>query len=72
MAWIALNYRGEEYTAKDLIGISKKFLEGTGTTFSNYEVYDDCDMLMICGVDADGNEVCCELSLDELPNYRAE
>ena len=72
MAWIALSYRGEEYTAKELIEISKKFLEGTGTTFTNYEIYDDCDMLMICGVDADGREICCELSLDDLVNYRAQ
>ncbi len=71
MAWIALSYRGQDYTAKELIEISKKFLEGSGTTFTNYEVYDDCDMLMICGVDAQGNEQCCELSLDDLPQYRA-
>ena len=38
MAWIALSYRGEEYTAKDLIEISKKFLEGSGSTFTNYEI----------------------------------
>ena len=71
MAWIALSYRGEEYTAKELIDISKKFLEGSGITFTNYEVYDDCDMLMICGLDAEGREVCCELSLDDLIHYRA-
>lgn len=71
MAWIALSYRGEDYTAKELIEISKKFLEGTGSTFTNYEIYDDCDMLMICGVDADGRETCVELSLDELLEYRA-
>ncbi len=71
MAWIALSYRGADYTAKDLIDISKKFLEGTGNTFVSYEVYDDCDMLMICGVDAEGRETSCELSLDDLPNYRA-
>lgn len=70
MAWIALRYRGEEYTARDLIQISQRFLEGTGTTFQNYEIYDDCDMLMICGVDSQGQETCCELSMDELPNYR--
>ena len=70
MAWIALSYRGEEYTAKDLIEISKKFLEGTGITYTSYEVYDDCDMLMICGVDEKGAEVSCELSLDELGEYR--
>ena len=29
-------------------------------------------MLMICGVDADGREICCELSLDDLVNYRAQ
>ena len=71
MAWIALSYRGEEYTAKELIDISKKFLEGSGITFTNYEVYDDCDMLMVCGLDAEGHEVCCELSLDDLIHYRA-
>ena len=27
MAWIALSYRGEEYTAAQLISISKEFLE---------------------------------------------
>ena len=48
MAWIALSYRGRDYTAKDLIDISKKFLEGTGSTFRSYEIYDDCDMLMVC------------------------
>ena len=72
MAWIALSYRGEEYTAKELIEISKRFLEGTGSTFTNYEVYDDCDMLMVCGVDADGRETCLELALDDLPEYRAK
>ena len=41
MAWIALSYRGEEYTAKELIDISTKFLECSGITFTNYEVYDD-------------------------------
>lgn len=71
MAWIALSYRGEDYTAKDLINISKKFLEGTGSTFTNYEIYDDCEMLMICGIDADGRETCVELSLDDLVDYRA-
>ena len=71
MAWIALSYRGEDYTAKELIEISKKFLEGTGSTFTNYEIYDDCEMLMICGIDADGRETCMELSLDELIDYRA-
>ena len=70
MAWIALSYRGEDYTAKELIEISKKFLEGTGSTFSNYEIYDDCEMLMVCGVDAEGRETCMELSLDELVNYK--
>lgn len=70
MAWIALRYRGEEYTARDLIDISKRFLEGSGSTFQNYEIYDDCDMLMICGVDSQGRETCCELSLDDLPRYR--
>ena len=72
MAWIALSYRGEDYTAKELIEISKKFLEGTGTTFTNYEIYDDCDMLMVCGLDAEGREICCELSLDDLVNDRAQ
>ena len=72
MAWIALSYRGEEYTAKELIEISKKFLEGSGITFTNYEIYDDCEMLMGCGVDADGRETSCELSLDELATYLAE
>ena len=71
MAWIALSYRGQEYTAKELIEISKKFLEGSGSTFTNYEIYDDCEMLMICGLDADGRETCVELSLDELLDYRA-
>ena len=71
MAWIALSYRGEDYTAKDLIDISKKFLEGTGSTFTNYEIYADCEMLMICGIDADGRETCMELSLDDLGQYRA-
>lgn len=70
MAWIALRYRGEEYTAKDLIDISKKFLEDTGASFTNYEIYDDCDMLMICGVDPEGREISCELSLDDLGQYR--
>lgn len=72
MAWIALSYRGEEYTAKELIEISKKFLEGTGSTFSNYEIYDDCEMLMVCGVDAEGHETCMELALDELVNYKGQ
>ena len=72
MAWIALSYRGEDYTAKDLIEISKKFLEGSGSTFTNYEIYDDCEMLMICGVDAEGKETCMELSLDELVNYKGQ
>ena len=72
MARIALSYRGEEYTAKDLIEISKKFLEGSGSTFTNYEIYDDCEMLMVCGVDANGQETCMELSLDELGNYKAQ
>ena len=54
-----------------MIDISRKFLEGTGVSFTNYEVYDDCEMLMVCGVDADGNETCCELALDELVHYRA-
>ena len=71
MAWIALSYRGEDYTAKELIEISKKFLEGTVSTFTNYAIYDDCEMLMVCGLDADGRETCLELSLDELVNYRA-
>ena len=71
MAWIALSYRGQEYTAKELIEISKKFLEGSGSTFTNYEIYDDCEMLMICGLDADGRETCVELSLEELLDYRA-
>ena len=71
MAWIALSYHGQEYTAKELIEISKKFLEGSGSTFTNYEIYDDCEMLMICGLDADGRETCVELSLDELLDYRA-
>ena len=71
MAWIALSYRGQDYTAKELIEISKKFLEGSGSTFTNYEIYDDCEMLMICGLDADGRETCVELSLDELLDYRA-
>lgn len=72
MAWIALSYRGEDYTAKELIEISKKFLEGTGSTFSNYEIYDDCEMLMVCGVDAEGRETCMELALDELVNYKGQ
>ena len=45
MAWIALRYRGEEYTAKQLIDISRRFLEGSGCTFQSYEIYDDCDEL---------------------------
>jgi hypothetical protein len=29
-------------------------------------------MLMVCGVDANGQETCMELSLDELGNYKAQ
>ena len=72
MAWIALSYRGQDYTAKDLIDISKRFLEGTGSTFRSYEIYDDCDMLMVCSVDGEGRETCCELSLDELAQYQVQ
>lgn len=70
MAWIALSYRGEEYTAAQLISISKEFLEGSGCTFKNYEIYDDCDMLMICGTDEKGEEATFELSLDDLADYQ--
>ncbi len=69
MAWIALSYRGSEYTAKQLIEISRRFLEGSGCTFQGYEIYDDCDMLMITATDASGAECTFELSLDELNAY---
>lgn len=69
MAWIALRYRGAEYTAKQLIDISRRFLEGSGCTFQGYEIYDDCDLLMITGTDAQEQEVTFELSLDELDGY---
>lgn len=69
MAWIALRYRGAEYTAKQLIDISRRFLEGSGCAFQGYEIYDDCDLLMITGTDAQGQEVTFELSLDELDGY---
>lgn len=69
MAWIALRYRGAEYTARQLIDISRRFLEGSGCAFQGYEIYDDCDLLMITGTDAQGQEATFELSLDELDGY---
>lgn len=72
MAWIALRYRGEEYTAAQLIAISRRFLEGTGCEYRSYEIYDDCDMLMVCGVDEQGEETVLELPLDELAAYAPE
>lgn len=69
MAWIALRYRGEEYTAAQLIDIAKRFVEGSGVAFRSYEIYDDCDMLMVCGVDEQGEETALELPLDELSSY---
>lgn len=69
MAWIALRYRGEEYTAKQLIDISRRFLEGSDCAFQGYEIYDDCDLLVITGTDEAGTESSFELSLDELGEY---
>ncbi len=69
MAWIALRFRGKEYTAAQLIAISKRFLEDTGCEYRSYEIYDDCDMLMVTGVDKDGQETELELPLDELTLY---
>ena len=72
MAWIALSYRGEDYTAAQLIAASKRFLQDTGHTFQGYEIYDDCDLLMICATDAKGEESSFELPLDELPQWVRE
>ena len=33
MTWIALRYRGGEYSARDLIDIANRFLEDTGYDF---------------------------------------
>ena len=66
MTWIALRYRGGEYSARDLIDIANRFLEDTGYDFVKYEIYDDCDLLMITGHNAAGEEQDFELSLDEL------
>ena len=52
MTWIALRYRGGEYSARDLIDIANRFLEDTGYDFVKYEIYDDCDLLMITGQNA--------------------
>ena len=35
-----------------------------------YEIYDDCDLLMITGQNAAGEEQDFELSLDELGQYQ--
>lgn len=70
MTWIALRYRGGEYSARDLIDIANRFLEDTGYDFVKYEIYDDCDFLMITGQNAAGEEQDFELSLDELGQYQ--
>lgn len=70
MTWIALRYRGGEYSARDLIDIANRFLEDTGYDFVKYEIYDDCDLLMITGRSAAGEEQDFELSLDELGQYQ--
>lgn len=70
MTWIALRYRGGEYSARDLIDIANRFLEDTGYDFAKYEIYDDCDLLMITGQNAAGEEQDFELSLDELGQYQ--
>ena len=70
MTWIALRYRGGEYSARDLIDIANRFLEETGYDFVKYEIYDDCDLLMITGQNAAGEEQDFELSLDELGQYQ--
>lgn len=70
MTWIALRYRGGEYSARDLIDIANRFLEDTGYDFVKYEIYDDCDLLMITGQNAAGEERDFELSLDELGQYQ--
>ena len=70
MTWIALRYRGGEYAARDLIDIANRFLEDTGYDFVKYEIYDDCDLLMITGQNAAGEEQDFELSLDELGQYQ--
>lgn len=70
MTWIALRYRGGEYSARDLIDISTRFLADTGNDFVGYEIYDDCDLLMITGKNAAGEEQAFELSLDELGDYQ--
>ena len=70
MTWIALRYRGVEYSARDLIDIANRFLEDTGYDFVKYEIYDDCDLLMITGQNAAGEEQDFELSLDELGQYQ--
>ena len=70
MTWIALRYRGGEYSARDLIDIANRFLEDTGYDFVKYEIYDDCDLLMITGQNAAGEEQDFELSLDELGQYQ--
>ena len=70
MTWIALRDRGGEYSARDLIDIANRFLEDTGYDFVKYEIYDDCDLLMITGQNAAGEEQDFELSLDELGQYQ--
>ena len=70
MTWIALRYRGGEYSARDLIDIANRFLEDTGYDFVKYEIYDDCDLLMITGQNTAGEEQDFELSLDELGQYQ--
>ncbi len=70
MTWIALRYRGGEYSARDLIHIANRFLEDTGYDFVKYEIYDDCDLLMITGQNAAGEEQDFELSLDDLGQYQ--
>ena len=70
MTWIALRYRGGEYSARDLIDIANRFLEDTGYDFVKYEIYDDCDLLMITGQNAAGEEQDFELSLDEQGQYQ--
>ena len=39
--------------------------------YQGYEIYDDCDLLVITGTDEAGGESTFELSLDELGDYLA-
>ncbi|MBR5390413.1 MAG: hypothetical protein IK141_03805 [Clostridia bacterium] len=69
MAWTALRWRGAEYTAPQLIDAAKRFAKESGCVFQAYEIYDDCELLMISALDEAGESVGLELPLDDLPVY---